>query len=62
MNRIKQWKQEQVCPFFGCFTADSLTAAGRHHLYNNGSLVLFSTAIESKGLKVEKMGEFDNHD
>ena len=28
-------------PFIGCCTADSQTDAGRHQLYNNGSLVLF---------------------
>ena len=40
----KQWKKEQVWPFFGCCTADSQTEAGRYQLYNNGSLVRFSTA------------------
>ena len=30
--------------FVGCCTADSQTDTGRHQLYNNGSLVLFSTA------------------
>ena len=40
----KQWKKEQVWPFFGCYTADSQTAADRHQLYNNGSLVIFSIA------------------
>ena len=40
----KQWKKEQVWPFFGCCTADSQTDAGRNQLYNNDSLVLFSTA------------------
>ena len=40
----KQWKKEQVWPFLGCCTADSQTETGRHQLYNNGSLVLFSTA------------------
>jgi len=37
-------EKEQVWPFFGCCTADSQTDAGRHQLYNNGSLVLFSIA------------------
>jgi len=32
---------EKFGNFFGCFTADSQTDAGRHQLYNNGSLVLF---------------------
>ena len=41
---VKQWKKERVWPFFGYCTADSETDAGRHHLYNNSSLVLFSTA------------------
>ena len=41
---IKQWKKEPVWPFFCCYTADSLTDTGRHQLYNNGSLILFSTA------------------
>ena len=40
---IKQWNKEQVMPFFGCCTADSQTNKVRHQLYNNGSLVLFST-------------------
>ena len=40
----KQWNKEQVWPFFGCCSADSQTDAGRHQLYSNGSLVLFSTA------------------
>ena len=40
----KQWKKEQVWPFFGCFTADSQADTGRHQLYNNGSFVLFFTA------------------
>ena len=40
----KQWKKEQVWPFFGCCTADSQTDAGKHQLYNNGSLNFFSTA------------------
>ena len=39
----KQWKKEQVLPFFGCCTADSQTDPGRHQLHNNGSLVYFST-------------------
>ena len=38
----KQWKKEQVRPFFGCCTADSQT--GIHQLYNDGSLGTFSTA------------------
>ena len=41
---IKQWKKEQVWPCFGCCTADSQTYTGRHQLYNNDSLVLFSIA------------------
>ena len=40
----KEWKNEQVWLFFGCWSADSQTDTGRHQLYNNGSLVLFSTA------------------
>ena len=40
----KHWKKEQVWPFFGYCTADSQTDA---QLYNNGSLVLFSTACSS---------------
>ena len=43
-NIIKQWKKEQVLPYFGCCTADSQTDAGRQQLYNNGLLVLFSIA------------------
>ena len=39
----KQWKKEQVWPFVGCCTAYSQTDAGIHQLYNNSSLVLFST-------------------
>ena len=31
----KQWKKEQVWPFFGCCTSDSQTDEGRHQLYNN---------------------------
>ena len=39
------WKKEQVWPFCCCCcAADSQTDAGRHQLYNNGPLVLFSTA------------------
>ena len=41
---FKQWKKEQVWPYFGYCTADSQTDAARHQLYNNGSLVLFYTA------------------
>ena len=41
---FKQWKKEQVWPFFGYCTADSQTDAGIHQLYNNGSLDLLSTA------------------
>ena len=37
----KQWKKEQVWPFFCCCKADSHTDAGRHQLYTNGPLVLF---------------------
>ena len=40
----KQWKKDQVWPFFGCCTADSPTDKSRHQPYNNGSLVLFSAA------------------
>ena len=39
----KQWGKQHVWPFFGFCTADSQTDAGRHQLYNNVSLVLFST-------------------
>ena len=39
----KKWKKTSLASF-GCCTADSQTDAGRHQLYNNGSLVLFSTA------------------
>ena len=38
----KQWKKEQICPFFACFTADSHTEAGRHQLYYKDLLVLLS--------------------
>ena len=40
--------------FSGCCTADSQTDAGRHRLYNNGSLVLFSTAW-SNVMKINKL-------
>ena len=40
--------KKQVLPFFGCCTADSQTDAGRYQLFNNGSLVLFSTACKHK--------------
>ena len=40
----KQWKKEQVWPFFDLCIADSQTDAGRYQLYNNGSIVLFSSA------------------
>ena len=35
---------EKSLAIFYCYTADSETDTGRHHLYNNGLLVLFSTA------------------
>ena len=50
----KQWKKEQIWPFFGCCTADSQTYAGRHQLYNNGSLVLLPTAWSTRLKKVQK--------
>ena len=37
-------KKEHVWQFFGFCTADSQTDTGRHQLYNDGSLVIFSTA------------------
>ena len=40
----RQWKTEQVWPCFGCCTSYSHTDAGSPQLYNNGSLILFSTA------------------
>ena len=40
-------------PFFGCCTADSQTDVGRHQLYNNGSLVLFSTPWIRNNLKYQ---------
>ena len=43
---IKQWKIEQVWPYFSCCTADSQIDAGKHQLHNNGSLFL-STACAS---------------
>ena len=39
-------KKEHILSFCSCCTADSQTDAGRHQLYNTGSLVLFSTACE----------------
>ena len=32
----KQWKKEQVLPFFGCCTGDSQSDASRHQLYRLG--------------------------
>ena len=37
-------EKNQFGHFCCCCTADSQTGAGRHQLYNNGSLVLHSTA------------------
>ena len=41
---VSSGKKNKFDKFFGCCTADSQTDAGRHQLYDNGSLVLFSTA------------------
>ena len=37
-------KRTSLAIFWLLYTADSQTGASRHQLYNNGSLVLFSTA------------------
>ena len=44
---VQSVEKEQVWPFFGCCTAYSQTDTGRHQVYNNDSLVLFSTAWPS---------------
>ena len=31
----KEWKKEQVCPFFVCCTVYLQTDAGRHQLYRD---------------------------
>ena len=46
----KQWKKEQVWPFFCCCTADSQTDTGRHQLYNNGSLVIFPHCLTQRNI------------
>ena len=51
-------KNKQIWPLFGFCTADSQTDTGRHQLYINGLLVLYSTAWYSHSISLFK--HFDN--
>ena len=41
---LQQWNKEQVWPFCCCCIADLQTDSGRYQLYNNGSIVFFTSA------------------